>query len=70
MPVSVQALTRQHGVSTLDAITDAVTTVATTRRGVPFVRPTIELTNNTTLYGRRIHHIASRVFINLLRALK
>ena len=70
MPASVQALARQHGVSTLDAITDAVTTVAATRHGVPFVRPTIEPTNTMTLYGRRIPHIASHVSLNHLRALK
>ena len=70
MSVSVQALARQHGVSTLDAITDAFTTVAATRHGVPFVRPTIEPTNTMTLYGRRIPHVASHVFLNLLRALK
>jgi hypothetical protein len=70
MPVSVQALARQHGVSTLDAITDAVTTVATTRHGVPLVRTTIEPTHTTTLYGRRIPHISSHVFLNLMRALK
>ena len=70
MPVSVQTLARQHGVSTLDAITDAFTTVAATRHGVPFVRPTIEPTNTMTLYCRWIPHIASHVFLNLLRALK
>ena len=70
MPASVQALARQHGVSTLDAITDAETTVAATHRGVAFVRPTIEPTNAMTLYGRRIPHIASHVFLNLQRALK
>ena len=70
MPVSVQTLARQHGVSTLDAITDAFTTVSATRHGVPFVRPTIEPTNTITLYERRIPAIASHVFLNLLRALR
>jgi hypothetical protein len=70
MPVSAQTLARQPGVSTLDDITDAVTTVATTHHGVPFVRPTIEPTNTMTLYGRRIPYIASHVFLNLLWALK
>jgi hypothetical protein len=70
MPASAQARARQHGVSTLDAITDAFTTVAATRHGVPFVRPTIEPTNTMTLYGRRIPHVASHVFLNLMRTLK
>jgi hypothetical protein len=63
MPVSVH-------VSTLDAITDAFTTVAATRHGVPFVRPIIERTNAMTLYGRRIPHIASHVFLNFLQTLE
>jgi hypothetical protein len=70
VPVSVQALARQHGVSTLDAITDAVATVATICYGVPFVRPTIEPTNTMALYGRRIPHVVSHVFLNLLLSLK
>jgi hypothetical protein len=70
MPVSVQTLVRQHDVSSLDAITDAVTTVAAIRHGVPFVRPTIEPTNTMTLYGRRSPHIVSHVVLNLLRALE
>jgi hypothetical protein len=39
MPVSEQALARQHGVSTLDAITDAVRTLAATRHGLLFDPP-------------------------------
>ena len=70
VPVSVQALAPQHRVSTLDAITDAFTTVAATRHGVPFVRPTIERTNAMTLYGRWIPHIASHVFLNLVQTLE
>ena len=70
MSVSVQALARQHGVSTLHAITEAVATVAVTRHEDPFVGPTIEPTNTMTLYGRRIPHISSHVFLNLMRALK
>ena len=70
IPVFVQTRARQNGVSALDAITDTVTTVAMTRHGTPFVRPTIEPTNTMTLYGRPIPHIASHVLLNLLRALK
>lgn len=70
MPVSVQALARQHGVSTLVAITNALTTVAATRHGVLLVRPAIEPTSTMTLYSRRIPHIASHVFLNFLQAMK
>jgi hypothetical protein len=70
LPVSVQALARQHGVSTVDAILDAFTTVAATRHGVAFVRPTIQPTNTMTLYRRRIPHIASHVLLNHVRTLK
>ena len=70
MSVFVQTLARQHGVSSVDAILDAFTTVAATRHGVAFVRPTIEPTSTMTLYGRRIRHVASHIFLNLLRALK
>jgi hypothetical protein len=49
IPVPVQTLARQHRVSSLDSITEAVTTVAATRHGLLFVPPPIKPTDIVTL---------------------
>jgi hypothetical protein len=70
MPQSVRDLAGEHGTTALDAITDSLTSLVTSRHGVPSVRLRIEPTRSITLYNTAVPLVAPHFFLFLLRALK